>query len=74
MDTKKLELLSAALRTLGGNFDVPTLEMIFSLKEEIDAKGEAISIGEVRAVSQKIAEKYQENNLNSRAVNLENNM
>ncbi|MBW8242512.1 hypothetical protein K1F50_06835 [Muricauda oceani] len=73
MDTKKLELLSAALRTLGGNFDVPTLEMIFSLKEEIDAKGEAISIGEVRAVSQKIAEKYQDNNLNTRAVNLENN-
>ncbi|WP_375587726.1 hypothetical protein [Flagellimonas aurea] len=71
MDTKKLELLSAALRTLGGNFDVPTLEMIFSLKEEIDTKGEAISIGEVRAVSQKIAKKYQENNLNTRGGNLE---
>jgi len=73
MDTKKLDLLSAALRTLGGNFDVPTLEMIFSLKEEIDTKGEAISIGEVRAVSQKIAEKYQENNLNTRTANPEKN-
>ena len=30
METKNLELISAALRTIGGNFDVPTLDLIFS--------------------------------------------
>jgi hypothetical protein len=58
MDIKNLELLSAALRTIGGNFDIPTLELIFSVMKEIEERGEEISIGDVRAISGKIAKKY----------------
>ena len=59
MDTKSLELLSAALRTLGGNFDVPTLDLILSVQEEIMSKGESISIGDVKALNERIMAKYK---------------
>jgi hypothetical protein len=61
MNLKKLELLSAALRTIGGNFDIPTLHLIFSVYEEIDKKGENISIGEVKRISEEIAKIYSPN-------------
>ena len=56
-----LELLSSALRTIGANFDVPTLELILAVKELVDAKGADISIGEIGAISNVIAEKYNLN-------------
>lgn len=58
MEKHPLELLSAALRTVGGNFDVPTLDLILSVLEETKNKGENISIGDVKLISRKIAEKY----------------
>ncbi|MCK8523072.1 hypothetical protein M0D21_15955 [Aquimarina sp. D1M17] len=56
-----LELLSSALRTVGGNFDIPTLDLILSVKDLVDAKGTDVSIGEIGAVSNAIAEKYKLN-------------
>ena len=56
-----LELLSSALRTIGANFDVPTLELILAVKELVDAKGADISIGEIGTISNAIAEKYKLN-------------
>lgn len=61
MKNNNLELLSSALRTVGGNFDVPTLDLIFSVKDLIDAKGAEISIGEIGLISNQIAEKYKLN-------------
>ena len=58
MKNENFELLSAALRSIGGNFDVPTLELIFLVNEEIKSKGDHVSIGDIRKVSQKIAQKY----------------
>lgn len=58
---KQLQLLSAALRTVGGNFDVPTLDLILSVLEEIKIKGETISIGDVNELSKTIFEKYKVN-------------
>ncbi len=56
---QKLGLLSAALRTIGGNFDVPTLDLIFSVADEVGKNGDKVSIGDVRKISQRIAKKYQ---------------
>lgn len=56
-----LELLSSALRTVGGNFDVPTLELIFAVNDVIKEKGVDISIGEIVSLSNQIAEKYSGN-------------
>ncbi|MGB5820726.1 MAG: hypothetical protein WBG90_14670 [Saonia sp.] len=58
MEKRTLELLSAALRTVGGNFDVPTLDLILSVLEEVKTKGEDVSIGDIKSISQKIAGKY----------------
>jgi len=55
----QLQLLSAALRTVGGNFDVPTLDLILSVLEEVKSKGDTISIGDVKELSQKVMEKYK---------------
>ncbi len=61
MDNNNLELLSSALRTVGANFDVPTLELIMVIKELIEQKGAEISLGEIGAISNQIAEKYKLN-------------
>ena len=61
MKDRDLELVSAALRTIGGNFDVPTLDLIFAVLEQVKIKGEGISIGDVRAISSKIELKYETN-------------
>ena len=66
MEEQKMELLSAALRTIGGNFDVPTLDLIFKVAEEINKNGESISIGDVRNLSKQIAQKYQQSNTENR--------
>ncbi len=58
MQNNNLELLSSALRAVGGNFDIPTLDLILSVKELVDKKGDEISIKEIATVSNKIAEKY----------------
>ena len=59
METKHLELISAALRTIGGNFDVPTLDLIFSVAEAVNKNGDQISIGDIRKISEQLAQKYQ---------------
>ncbi|WP_136468752.1 hypothetical protein [Flagellimonas onchidii] len=59
MDIQKLELLSAALRTVGGNFDVPTLDLILTVLKEVENKGGDISIGNVKAIAAQVMEKYQ---------------
>lgn len=59
MENKNLDLLASALRTAGGNFDIPTLDLILSIKQLVDEKGADISIGEIAAVSQEVAQKYQ---------------
>ncbi|WP_010177710.1 hypothetical protein [Aquimarina agarilytica] len=56
-----LELLSSALRTVGANFDVPTLDLIMTVNELVNQKGLDISLGEVGEISNMIAEKYQLN-------------
>lgn len=56
-----LELLSSALRTVGANFDVPTLDLIMTVNELVNQKGLDISLGEVGEISNRIAEKYQLN-------------
>ena len=58
MKNDNLELLSSALRAVGGNFDVPTLDLILSVKALLDEKGEAISLGDINVISGKIARKY----------------
>ncbi|MEP2059158.1 MAG: hypothetical protein ABJJ05_15205 [Maribacter litoralis] len=58
MDNKTLELLSASLRTVGGNFDIPTLDLILTVLDKVKAKGESISIGDVKGISKEIAKKY----------------
>ncbi|MEN1784309.1 MAG: hypothetical protein AAGF77_04135 [Bacteroidota bacterium] len=59
VNEKQLQLLAAALRTLGGTFDVPTLHLIFAVGEAVAEKGEDLSIGEVRAISERLAKQYQ---------------
>lgn len=61
MENRNLELLASALRTAGGNFDIPTLDLILSIKQLVDEKGADISIGEIASVSNQIAQKYQVN-------------
>ncbi len=56
-----LELLSSALRTVGANFDVPTLDLIMTVNELVNQKGLDLSLGEVGEISNMIAEKYQLN-------------
>lgn len=58
-DIQTLEMLSAALRTVGGNFDIPTLDLILSVLEEVKSKGNAISIGDVKELSRKVMDKYK---------------
>lgn len=58
MDNHTLELLSVSLRTVGGNFDIPTLDLILTVLDEVKTKGEKISIGDVKGISQEIAKKY----------------
>jgi len=56
-----LELLSSALRSIGADFDVPTLDLVLTVNELVGEKGLNISIGEVGEISNQIAEKYQLN-------------
>jgi len=56
---KNLDLLASALRTAGGNFDIPTLDLILSIKTLIDEKGADISLGEIANISSAVAQKYQ---------------
>ncbi|MBW8242517.1 hypothetical protein K1F50_06860 [Muricauda oceani] len=59
MKERKLELLSAALRTVGGNFDIATLDLIFTVSVELEKKGENMTLGEVKTISTKVMKKYQ---------------
>ena len=59
MENNNLDLLASALRTAGGNFDIPTLDLILSIKQLVDEKGADISIGEIAAISNQVAQKYQ---------------
>ncbi len=59
MKNNELQLLSAALRTIGGDFDIPTLDLILNVLEAVKTKGEAISIGDVKGISAQIAKKYE---------------
>ena len=54
-----IELLSSALRTIGANFDVPTLELILKVHEKVIEKGADISLSEIGTISSDIAEKYK---------------
>ena len=62
MEHNNLELLASALRTAGGNFDIPTLDLILSIKNLVDEKGADISIGEIATISSQVAQKYQQGN------------
>ncbi|MEL6537218.1 MAG: hypothetical protein AAFQ98_17485 [Bacteroidota bacterium] len=62
MENTNLDLLASALRTAGGNFDIPTLDLILSLKKLVDEKGAEISLGEIAAISNQVAQKYQSAN------------
>lgn len=59
--SQNLELLSSALRSIGANFDVPTLDLIMTVNDLIKEKGVNVSFGEVGELSNNIAEKYQLN-------------
>lgn len=59
--SQNLELLSSALRSIGANFDVPTLDLILTINELVNEKGLDISLGDVGKISNAIAEKYQLN-------------
>lgn len=62
MKNNNLDLLSSALRSVGGNFDVPTLDLVLSVKELVDQKGTEVSIGEIGALAASIADKYRTSN------------
>ena len=59
--SQNLELLSSALRSIGANFDVPTLDLIMTVNSLIEKKGMDVSFGEIGEISNAIAEKYQLN-------------
>lgn len=58
---QNLELLSSALRSIGANFDVPTLDLIMTVNELVKKKGMDLSLGDVGEISNNIAQKYQLN-------------
>lgn len=56
---KELELLSSSLRVLGLNLDIPTLDLIFTLQQELNKKEANISLAEIHKLSAEIAQKYK---------------
>ena len=59
MKNENLELLASALRTAGGNFDIPTLDLILTIKELVDEKGIDISLGDIGTVRNEVASRYR---------------
>jgi hypothetical protein len=61
MEIQQLELLTSSLRVLGVNLDTPTLDLIFTLKKELNEKKADISIAEIRKISMEMTQKYNLN-------------
>lgn len=59
MKNENLEVLASALRTAGGNFDIPTLDLILTIKELVDEKGTDISLGDIGSIRNEIASRYR---------------
>lgn len=58
MKIEELELLASSLRVLGLNIEIPTLELIFVLNNELKEKKMNISLGEIQQLGMEIKHKY----------------
>ncbi len=58
MNNNNLELLASALRTAGVNLDIPTLDLILTIKDIVDKKGLEISLGDIGTIRNDITIKY----------------
>lgn len=58
MEMQQLELLASSLRVLGLNLDVPTLDVILTLRNKLEDKQADISLAEIHSLSVETMSKY----------------